>query len=114
GVDTGAQKGWAMGAIVANQTAGLVKKGAGLARGTDHLARKGFDTTESALTGLDAAHKARENGKTWGQSLRNGANAAHANSQLKKGFMAGGGSRHQWNKASRNGLVATTVSEMAD
>lgn len=62
GVDTGAQKGWAMGAIVANQTAGLVKKGAGLARGTGHLARKGFDTTESALTGLDAAHKARENG----------------------------------------------------
>ncbi|MDK6868770.1 hypothetical protein FOF71_08315 [Lactobacillus paragasseri] len=96
GVDTGAQKGWAMGAIVANQTAGLVKKGAGLARGTGHLARKGFDTTESALTGLDAAHKARENGKTWGQSLRNGA------------------SRHQWNKASRSGLVPTTVSEMAD
>lgn len=114
GVDTGAQKGWAMGAIVANQTAGLVKKGAGLARGTGHLARKGFDTTESALTGLDAAHKARENGKTWGQSLRNGANAAHANSQLKKGFMASGGSRHQWNKASRSGLVPTTVSEMAD
>lgn len=114
GVDTGAQKGWAMGAIVANQTAGLVKKGAGLARGTGHLARKGFDTTESALTGLDAAHKARENGKTWGQSLRNGANVAHANSQLKKGFMASGGSRHQWNKASRSGLVPTTVSEMAD
>lgn len=114
GVDTGAQKGWAMGAIVANQTAGLVKKGAGLARGTGHLARKGFDTTESALTGLDAARKARENGKTWGQSLRNGANAAHANSQLKKGFMASGGSRHQWNKASRSGLVPTTVSEMAD
>lgn len=114
GVDTGAQKGLAMGAIVANQTAGLVKKGAGLARGTGHLARKGFDTTESALTGLDAAHKARENGKTWGQSLRNGANAAHANSQLKKGFMASGGSRHQWNKASRSGLVPTTVSEMAD
>ena len=114
GVDTGAQKGWAMGAIVANQTAGLVKKGAGLARGTGHLARKGFDTTESALTGLDAAHKARENGKTWGQSLRNGANAAHANSQLKKDFMASGGSRHQWNKASRSGLVPTTVSEMAD
>lgn len=114
GVDTGAQKGWAMGAIVANQTAGLVKKGAGLARGTGHLARKGFDTTESALTGLDAAHKARENGKTWGQSLRNGANAAHANSQLKKGLMASGGSRHQWNKASRSGLVPTTVSEMAD
>lgn len=114
GVDTGAQKGWAMGAIVANQTAGLVKKGAGLARETGHLARKGFDTTESALTGLDAAHKARENGKTWGQSLRNGANAAHANSQLKKGFMASGGSRHQWNKASRSGLVPTTVSEMAD
>lgn len=114
GVDTGAQKGWAMGAIVANQTAGLVKKGAGLARGTGHLARKGFDTTESALTGLDAAHKARENGKTWGQSLRNGANATHANSQLKKGFMASGGSRHQWNKASRSGLVPTTVSEMAD
>lgn len=114
GVDTGAQKGWAMGAIVANQTAGLVKKGAGLARGTGHLARKGFDTTESALTGLDAAHKARENGKTWGQSLRNGANAAHANSQLKKGFMASGGTRHQWNKASRAGLVPTTVSEMTD
>lgn len=118
GVDTGAQKGWAMGAIAANQTAGLFKKGAGLiggsVKGTAKMAHKAVDLGGAGKTGVAAATKAHKNGKTWGDSFHEGYNASHAKSQLKKDFLAGGGSRHQWNKANRTGLVPTTVSEMAD
>lgn len=118
GVDTGAQKGWAMGAIAANQTAGLFKKGAGLiggsVKGTAKMAHKAVDLGGAGKTGVAAAKEAHSNGKTWADSLHEGYNASHAKSQLKKDFLNGGGSRHQWNKANRTGLVPTTVSEMAD
>lgn len=118
GVDTGAQKGWAMGAIVANQTAGLFKKGAGLiggsVKGTAKMAHKAVDLGGAGKAGVAAAKEAHSNGKTWADSLHEGYNASHAKSQLKKDFLNGGGSRHQWNKANRTGLVPTTVSEMAD
>lgn len=115
GVDTGAQKGWAMGAIAANQTAGLFKKViGGSVKGTAKMAHKAVDLGGAGKTGVAAATKAHKNGKTWGDSFHEGYNASHAKSQLKKDFLAGGGSRHQWNKANRTGLVPTTVSEMAD
>lgn len=118
GVDTGAQKGWAMGAIAANQTAGLFKKGAGLiggsVKGTAKMAHKAVDLGGAGKAGVAAAKEAHSNGKTWADSLHEGYNASHAKSQLKKDFLNGGGSRHQWNKANRTGLVPTTVSEMAD
>lgn len=118
GVDTGAQKGWAMGAIAANQTAGLFKKGAGLiggsVKGTAKMAHKAVDLGGTGKAGIAAAKEAHSNGKTWADSLHEGYNASHAKSQLKKDFLNGGGSRHQWNKANRTGLVPTTVSEMAD
>lgn len=118
GVDTGAQKGWSMGAIAANQTAGLFKKGAGLiggsVKGTAKMAHKAVDLGGAGKTGVAAAKEAHSNGKTWADSLHEGYNASHAKSQLKKDFLNGGGSRHQWNKANRTGLVPTTVSEMAD
>lgn len=118
GVDTGAQKGWAMGAIAANQTAGLFNKGAGLiggsVKGTAKMAHKAVDLGGAGKTGVAAAKEAHSNGKTWADSLHEGYNASHAKSQLKKDFLNGGGSRHQWNKANRTGLVPTTVSEMAD
>ena len=117
GVDTGAQKGWAMGAIAANQTAGLFKKGAGLiggsVKGTAKMAHKAVDLGGAGKTGVAAAKEAHSNGKTWADSLHEGYNASHAKSQLKKDFL-NSGSRHQWNKANRTGLVPTTVSEMAD
>lgn len=117
GVDTGAQKGWAMGAIAANQTAGLFKKGAGLiggsVKGTAKMAHKAVDLGGAGKTGVAAAKEAHSNGKTWADSLHEGYNASHAKSQLKKDFLSNG-SRHQWNKANRTGLVPTTVSEMAD
>lgn len=111
GVDTGAQKGYAMGAMAVNQTMGIGKKVAGLAKVGNVINHKARNGVGNVGAGLNEMVAAREQGSSWIEAAHTGVNAGHAHSQLKKDFLAAGGSRHQWNKAVLHGDVDRRISQ---
>lgn len=136
GVDTGAQHGFAMGAIALNQTAGLARKGAQAGRavlGAGHFATQGArhlkDNAQAGRARVNAKNKVWSEGASKladkpnrtpmekisdAVALHRAANmagdmAAQAARDTKSEFLDNGGSRRNWNRAVRSGEAGDAI-----